>query len=194
MDIRYDDFVELLEHLAHAPEKDLPPMTVTSVIKKVRGTGNPRLHYARGHVTVTFQTQYGPLQIGEAWVAYPGPDNDTTDWEVFMAVELHEQTWSFGTTRIVDEHGLPKPVDAGELCIELMDAISWVGWEPYVEATLPAREASWNAVKDQYPDIRVDPWGAGWGKPGRKGRKGRKSRSGKGRSGRKSGTARRGGR
>ncbi|WP_273808073.1 MULTISPECIES: hypothetical protein [unclassified Pseudomonas] len=113
MDIRYDDFVELLEHLAHAPEKDLPPMTVTSVIKKVRGTGNPRLHYARGHVTVTFQTQYGPLQIGEAWVAYPGPDNDTTDWEVFMAVELHEQTWSFGATRIVDEHGLPKPVDAG---------------------------------------------------------------------------------
>ncbi|WP_269084836.1 hypothetical protein [Pseudomonas sp. HUK17] len=41
-------------------------MNVASVIKKVRGTGNPRLYYARGHVTVTFQTQYGPLQIGEA--------------------------------------------------------------------------------------------------------------------------------
>lgn len=92
--------------------------------------------------------------------------------------------------RIVDEHGVPSPVDAGELCIELMDAISWVGWEPYVESTLPAREASWNAVKDQYPDIRVDPWGAGWGKPGKK--SGR-HRSGKGRSGRQSGTTRRGG-
>lgn len=193
MDIRNDDFVDLLEHLAHAPEKDLPPMSVASVIKKVRSTGNPRLHYARGHVTVTFQTQYGPLQIGEAWVAYPGPDDDATEWEVFMAVELHEQTWSFGDTRIVDEHGAPALIGAGDLCIELMDAISWVGWEPYVEATLPPREASWNAVKDQYPDIRVDPWGAGWGKPSRKGRKGRKSCSGKGRSGRKSGTARRGG-
>lgn len=193
MDIRNDDFVDLLEHLAHAPEKDLPPMSVASVIKKVRSTGNPRLHYARGHVTVTFQTQDGPLQIGEAWVAYPGPDDDTTEWEVFMAVELHEQTWSFGDTRIVDEHGAPALIGAGDLCIELMDAISWVGWEPYVEATLPPREASWNAVKDQYPDIRVDPWGAGCGKSGRKGRKGRKSRSGKGRSGRKSGMARRGG-
>lgn len=111
-----------------------------------------------------------------------------------MAVELQEQTWSFGATRIVDEHGVPSPIEAGELCIELMDAISWVGWEPYVEATLPAREASWNAVKDQYPDIRVDPWGAGWGKPGRKGRKGRKSRCGKGGLGRKSGSGRRGGR
>lgn len=113
-----------------------------------------------------------------------------------MAVELQEQTWSFGATRIVDEHGVPSPIEAGELCIELMDAISWVGWEPYVEATLPAREASWNAVKDQYPDIRVDPWGAGWGKPGRKDRKGRKSRCGKGGLGRKSGSGsgRRGGR
>lgn len=130
MDIRYDDFVELLEHLAHAPEKDLPPMSVASVIKKARGT------------------------------------------------------------RIVDEHGLPSPIDEGELCIELMDAISWVGWEPHVKATLPPREVSWNAVKDQYPDIRVDPWGAGWGKSGKKGWK---NRNGKGRSGRKSGTARRGG-
>lgn len=58
----------------------------------MRGTGNPRVHYARGHVTVTFLTRYGPLQIGEGWVSYPGPDKDTTDWEVFMAVELHQQT------------------------------------------------------------------------------------------------------
>lgn len=81
-------------------------------------------------MTVAFQTHYGPLQIGEAWVAYPGPDDDTTEWEVFMAVELDEQTWSFGDTRIVDEHGVPSPIEGGELCIQLMDAISWVGWEP----------------------------------------------------------------
>lgn len=46
MDVRYDDFVELLEHLAHAPEKDLPLMSVASVIKKcaapaIRGCTTP---------------------------------------------------------------------------------------------------------------------------------------------------------